>query len=241
MNLLKAEQAVLNNTVWCDAVCASHGIPCEWREAAWVNWHQTPPFYPNMVTLGGASESRIHQEYIRELVQVGLPSEWGVKDSFRTLELEPLGFRELFVAGWLYLPTATTVRESTSPEVSWEVITTAAALEEWEKAWSGESGVRNLFVPQLLQCGDVAFLAARRQSQIVAGCIAKRAAECVGLSNLFLPVEEAQELQRGCIANARSTFPGFLLVGYESGADLDAMKELGFETVGELRVWLYEG
>lgn len=241
MDLLKAEQAALNNAVWCETVCAAHGCSGEWREAAWINRRQTPPFYPNAVTWGSSSGSLTHQECIHELLQAGLPPGWGVKDSFRALELEALGFRMLFVAGWLYLPSATPLRESASLDASWEVIKTAVALEEWEKAWSGDSGVRNIFVPQILDNDNVAFLAARRQGQIVAGCIANRDAECVGISNLFLPIEESVELRLGCIANARSAFPELPLVGYESGADLDAMKELDFEVVGELCVWFHEG
>ena len=59
----------------------------------------------------------------------------------------------------------------------------------------------------------------------------------VGLSNLVLPEDDRDAYRAGAVAAVRSTFPDLAVVGYERGAELDAMVELGFERLGPLRVW----
>lgn len=59
-----------------------------------------------------------------------------------------------------------------------------------------------------------------------------------GISNIFVPPGDGERLRAGCVAAAQDAFPGLPLVGYESGQDLAAMRALGFEATGPLRVWL---
>lgn len=236
-NSQKAEQAALNNALWCDAVCDTHGCSGEFREAAWVNFQQTPMFYPNAVTLGGAGQAALHRECVQEMLTARMPVEWAIKDSFGTLELNPLDLKILFEGQWLYRSVTAPIPPVCSA-VQWEIITTASALQEWEIAWSGESDVRDIFRPALLRNEDVAIIAARCSGQIVAGAIANRTVGCVGISNIFVPTHAAQEFRNGCIASALAAFPALPLVGYESGSDVADMQAVGFEVVGELRVWL---
>lgn len=238
MTLQKVEQAALNNAVWCDTVCESHGCAGEFVEGAWLNWQQTPPFYPNAVTLGGARQAPLHQEHIRESIRVGVPVGWGIKDSFKTLQLNSLGFHILLEAQWIYKSVPVQRRTMDLAGVQWETVATASVLSEWERAWCGESGRGGIFLPALLQNADVAILAARRDGRIVAGCIANRASGCVGMSNIFLPAQGAHELRRECVAKVHEVFAELLIVGYESGSDLEAMLATGFEAIGGLRVWL---
>jgi hypothetical protein len=95
-----------------------------------------------------------------------------------------------------------------------------------------------LFPPALLADPDIAFIAVAIDQQIVAGAIANRTSDVVGLSNVFAPEGAAARFWPGCIAAAIEVFAGLPLVGYESGGELATALALGFEEVGPLRVWV---
>jgi hypothetical protein len=61
------------------------------------------------------------------------------------------------------------------------------------------------------------------------------------LSNIFLPEAGGEALRVALLAAVEQVFPGLPLVGYEQGADLAAMRALGFEGLGALRVWAAPG
>jgi hypothetical protein len=84
----------------------------------------------------------------------------------------------------------------------------------------------------------VVIIAAYKKQRIVAGVIAHRAGEVVGLSNLFVPERDPEPLRAGCVAAVIEAFPGLPIVGYETGQELAAARTLGFELLGPLRVWL---
>lgn len=238
---LKLQQAIHNNALWCDTVCRAHGRPGEFLEALWLHRHEPLPFYPNGVTLT-AEETSVQLDYIRELINLGLPGAWGLKDSFYTLDLVPLGFRLLFEAQWLWRDGPKP--EADLPGVRWLQIQEASELAAWEKAWRGEpanevtSSQPPMFPPALLADENIAFIAGYRNQQLVAGVIANRTGEVVGLSNLFLPAQDQARLRAGCVATIMEIYPGLPLVGYEAGDDLVAFQALGFESLGPLRVWL---
>lgn len=230
----RIELAAFNNALWCDAVCRSHGGITEMTEHVWFNRVNSPPFYPNVDTLTQAGVSA-QMDAIQELLAANLTDGWGVKDSFCTLDLAPLGFRLLFEAEWLWRP-ADFPAPSGEP---WTIIQTPEALRSWEAAWRGpDDPPLNLFLPALLENPDIAFLAAFRDGQIVAGAVANRTGDVVGLSNVFTPPGEKVPFWAGTIAAVHHKFPDLPLVGYESGEELALAQSLGFETLGPLRVWL---
>lgn len=237
MNGEAVRQAAQNNAIWCDTVCRTHGSPGEFQGTIWVNTSRVPRFYPNVITLGGADHAAAHRERVEELVRAGMPQRWSVKDSFQTLHLPPSGFRRLFDAQWIY--TAAPAETETHPQVvRWEAVSTARELAAWEIARSGEPQGRGIFLPALLADRNVAVLAAYREGRIVAGAVASRAADVVGLSNIFVPEEEGRLLRRGCVAEAALRFPGLPLAGYEAEEELAEMLAVGFEAIGPLSVWL---
>ncbi len=234
----RLELAALNNALWCDAVCRAHGGITEMTEHVWFNRVNSPPFYPNVDTLtesGGAAQMGA----IQELRAANLTDGWGVKDSFCTLDLAPLGFWQLFEAEWLWRDLEPAPKNPL-PDVGWTVIRTPAELARWETAWRGPNGdpPPPLFLPILLTDPDIAFLAAVREGQIVAGAVANRTGDVVGLSNVFAPPEEKVPFWAGAIAAVQQIHPGLSIVGYESGEELALAQSLGFETLGALRVWL---
>jgi len=154
-----------------------------------------------------------------------------VKDSFQVLDLAPLYFTPLFDASWIWCDPQPL--HATEDAASWRLVRDAASLARWEAAWRGDGPELDLFRPALLRQRDHAFIAGEVAGEIVAGCVASRSAEVVGVSNLFGPAR----LQAGCITAAMAFAPGLPVVGYEAGAALDAMKSLGFQELGPLRVW----
>ena len=174
-----AAAAARANAAWCETVCAAHGTPGELDELAWRNRRPMPAFYPNLVTL--TPEIAPMLDAVRELDTCGLPAGWGVKDSFRTLSLDRLGFAVLLDAEWIVHPPARRLPIRSS----WERVESAEALAEWEEAWGQSRGGERIFVPALLARADVAFLATRRARRITGGLAALRTEGGVAISNAF--------------------------------------------------------
>lgn len=235
-------QAVQNNAQWCDTVCRAHSIPGEFLPDLWLNRQQTPRFYPNAVMLLPTAQE--HQaQLIYDRLAVTLPAQCAVKDSFCTLDLTLLGFEVLFTATWLWWdPSLPKPQSPTS--VRWATIQTPPELAQWEMAWNGPPAVTEaaplprLFLPVQLADPTVSFIAAYDGDQLVAGAIANRTGEVVGVSNVFYPAQEAHAYWAGCVATILALSPSLPLVGYERGADLAIAQQLGFEAVGPLQIWV---
>jgi hypothetical protein len=97
-------RAVANNAAWCDAVCRAAGCASAFDGDLWWNPDPAPAYYPNVITLAPGVE-RDAARRIAEL-RGALPVGWGVKDSFRSLDLSTAGFTVLFEAEWLYRPVS---------------------------------------------------------------------------------------------------------------------------------------
>ena len=216
------------NAAWCETVCAAHGTPGELDELAWRNRRPMPAFYPNLVTL--TPEIAPMLDAVRELDTCGLPAGWGVKDSFRTLSLDRLGFAVLLDAEWIVHPPARRLPIRSS----WERVESAEALAEWEEAWGQSRGGERIFVPALLARADVAFLATRRARRITGGLAALRTEGGVAISNAFGALGAALEAGIEAVSDL---FPGLPLLGYEPVEDLARWRAMGFRSLGSLRIW----
>jgi hypothetical protein len=244
MDLITA--AVFNNAVWCDAVCQALGCDTDFVDDLWINSGTSPPFYPNAISLTrDGSEAQARR--IREMVQAGLPDGWTEKDAFETLNLAELGFRILFEAEWIGLPHGKELTIRPLAGVAWQPVASDAGLVEWEAVWRSAQtrtpGVTlsRVFMPDLLEDPDIVLLAAYRDGRIGAVVVANRSDDgsgpVAGISNLVLPEDDRAAHRAGAVAAVRSAYPELPLVGYEGGAELEAMVALGFEPLGSLRVW----
>ncbi len=235
-------RAARNNAELCDAVCAAHGNPGEFHDEMWLNRRQVPRFYPNAGTLAEPSQRQLG--LTDELVAARLPRGWAVKDSFCMLELASRGFQLLFAAEWIYLPISRMGAVAAEGKATrWEVVRDDRALAEWESAWSragGDAGEDRIFVPALLDNKDVAVLAGYRDGRIVAGAIANRSDGVVGWSNFFAPAAQMRDRAAESLATIGQVFPGLPIVGYEHGDELRNARALGFESIGPLRVWMFQ-
>jgi hypothetical protein len=125
----------------------------------------------------------------------------------------------------------------------WEIVHNDLALAEWESAWSrtaGDTSSDRIFLPSLLDQKDVAVVAGLRDGHIVAGAIANRSDDVVGWSNFFAPAPEMFDHAVASLATIARVFPGLPIVGYEQGDDLRNAHSLGFESIGPLRVWMFQ-
>ncbi len=227
--------AARNNAVWCDVLCRAHGVPGAFAAGAWLNRHDVPRFYPNLITLDGPQNDALHCAAIERLSAARLAGGWAVKDSFATLDLAPRGFRLLLEAAWIHRPAETADIE---PAHAARRVTSEAALRRWERAWcGGDTNSPRQFPALLLAEPDHAIIALEVGGAIIAGCIASRSDGVLGISNLLAPMDDDGRARRACLAAAMSFAPDLPLVGYESGDDLARMKALGFAEIGSLRVW----
>ena len=149
----------------------------------------------------------------------------------------------LFEGQWLwgaaYRPPPTPLATG----LSWTTVQEPADLIRWEAAWNGVPAddpstlPPRTFLPALLSDPDIRFIAGYADRQIVAGAIANRTGDVVGVSNVFFPEADAAHYWARSLAPIIAPFPGLPLVGYERGNDLVIAQMQGFEVVGSLRVW----
>ena len=246
MILSRVEQAARNNAIWCDTICNAHGVSGEFQESVWLNRHPVPRFYPNLVTLTSQRQPHAQVAIIQELA-ASLRGHWAVKDSFCELDLDALSFQPLFEANWVWRVPSASLPKDHEHGIQWVRLQYGSTLEKWEAAWNGYSTDNlqtkqpRLFLPSLLVDPNIAFITAYRGSKIIAGAIANRSGNVVGLSNVFTPPEDRLSFWAGCVLTAMDSFPGLPLVGYESGPELTLAEAVGFEKLQTLRVWSTPG
>jgi hypothetical protein len=225
-----ARAAAQNNAEWCHAFCRTHGIVGRFHAACWSSPVRTPPFYPDAVTL--------HPEIGVEDILSGMDTSEGcsVKDSFASLDLGAAGFQPLFRAEWVVRAPA---QSRSAHARGWSAITTETELRAWEATWGEVPGGSNFFRPALLEDDTIAVLAGYDGDRIAAGVIANRSTTVIGLSNLFDTADDLESAWEAAVAASAALWPDMPTVGYDSGDSLDAAHNAGFDSIGELVVWLH--
>ncbi len=217
--------AALNNVAWCDLVCQAHEVRTITSKQFWVALQNTPPEYPDAVTLA----EKVSPESILKLIQ-NQPGA-SVKDSFADLDLRGHGYQVLFTADWIYRPAA----EGTAGTPSgWSVVGSAEDLREWSTA----SGLGHLMHEALLDHPDIRILRGTDPEGNVVGAILSRTDSVVGISNVFTTGTDGDAVWAGVIQAATACFPGLALCGYEWGESRDEALKAGFATIGPLRIWM---
>jgi hypothetical protein len=220
--------AARNNAEWCDAFCRTYGIAGRFEAECWTSPERTPPLYPDAVTVApGVAPGRL-------LSQIDTSDGCSVKDSFADLDLTADGFRLLFRGEWLLREPGGAAPASSG----WSVVETREQLQEWESMWGASPQVPNFFRPALLGNTDVAILARYDGDRLAAGAIANRSAAVVGLSNVFDADGDLASAWRDAAEAAHARWGAMRVVSYDSGAALEAAHEAGFDSIGELAVWL---
>jgi hypothetical protein len=175
-----------------------------------------PRFYPNLVTLAHDEAAIAEQRStIDILAKSNLPGRWAAKDSFNKLDLARVGFDVLFEASWI---------RSEMPA------TDASTDIEWRRESEGKG------LP--IDDPNFALFTGRRGFRVVAGGMLYRSDGVVGLSNVVAEAADAVAVWRSLILLSAQTFPRLPLVGYESGGELAAALDAGFEIGDPLRIWI---
>jgi hypothetical protein len=186
-----------------------------------VNAEPVPRFYPNVVTLTpGEADVAEQRQAVRILQKSHLPGRWAVKDSFKTLDIARLGFEVLLEGNWI---------RKAQPKAA-----TMVSGLSWKRVKSGSAE----FPAALFSDNNFAMFSAKRDGTVVAGGTFYRSDGVVGLSNVVAEFDDEPAVWRDLASLAAATFPGFPLVGYESGDELAAAKRASYEVGDPLRVWV---
>ena len=218
--------AALDNAALCAAMWRAHRLGVERVNGCFACSGTPPRFYPNVVTVDPTVDA---QDQMRSIVERAdrASGAFCVKDSYRTLALESVGFEPLFEARWIHRACG---KGAGATRLEWRPVKGAGELIAWEAAWRGSADEPPLFLPAFLAEPGVKILAGWADSAIVAGCVITATGAVAGLSNVFGDAPEA-------IRVAAKTFSDRDLVGYENGDALATALEAGFEAVGDLVVW----
>ena len=198
-------------------MCRAHGRPGTLLPHIWVNAEPVPRFYPNAVTLAPYEASVAEQrDTIDTLLKSNLPGRWAVKDSFNALDLSRQGFDVLLEASWIrnVMPA-----DGPSSDIVWQRDTQGKASLPFDDP-------------------NFAMFTGRRGFSVVAGGMLYRADGVVGLSNVVADAADAVAVWRSLSLLATTVFPRMPLVGYESGSELQAALDAGFEIGDPLRIWV---
>jgi hypothetical protein len=216
--------AVRENAGWCDLVCRLNGVRTLFGADFWSASDPPPLFYPSGITLHrGMTSSTIDL-----LLARAAPG--GIKDSYADIELSSRGYAVLFSAQWIAHEPPPRRRPAPS---GWATVDSAAALADWSVA-HGSVGV---FPSGLLAEPSVRVLALCDEGRVVAGAIAHRSADVIGVSNVFGKGSGRGGFWSRLLLAVGYFFPALPVVGYEGGAELAAAVSAGFMAVGRLRVW----
>jgi len=167
------------------------------------------------------------------------------KDGYASLDLRPHGYAPMFDARWLQRSPRSMADERSAgaaERLRWQLVDSAALLGAWEAAWWPEPALPRrpgmVYGVRLLDNAAVRLLAALDDAgRVVAGAAVTDAAGVLGLSALFGGAAAETTWRQAVIAEIGRRWPGRVLVGYEHGDDLVAMRACGFDDIGPLRVW----
>jgi hypothetical protein len=230
MHDTRDEAAALNNAEWCAAVWRSHGLSVEQALGLWVCAHQTPQYYPNVVTVDLGADPSVQAKFIADLLQSHPSLDVSVKDSFASLDLRAAGMTPLFDARWLARPAQ--AESATAPTLQWRQIRDEPQLAAWETAWRGvhQRGPRIFRRQLLLDPCAIVLGGFDEHDAIQAGGIAYDAAGALGITNVF--GSDQQFIQ--ALGSMR---PGSGMVRYAAGDDIGSAVQSGFQVLGSLRIW----
>lgn len=229
---LLVRTAARNNAEWCAAMSRSHGVGSEFGAQAWAAPARTPLYYPDAVTLVPDADPVA----LAARIDTTAPGA-SVKDSFADLDLTEAGFEVLFEAQWIHRPAGPP--PALTSDLVWDVADTPDTLRAWALAWDGAEGDADLFRPELLDDPATFVLAGwSPDGRVVAGAVASRGDDAVGISNVFALDDAPGTAWPGVLDTVHRRFPGLPVVGYEHGEDLTTAARHGFRPIGPLRIWV---
>lgn len=234
----KCQKAIENNHDFYEAVLADHGL--QWIRSPLVSYcaQKVPTYYSNLVTRAPAWQPDQAFRAIDETFRHDGWPDWSIKDSFAHMDLRPFGFERLFDAEWIYLEAASFVPAREASELRYELVRNADALSAWRTAWDANPQLgKEVFYDSLLGDPKLRFVIGYRGAEVVAGCIVNKTDDVLGISNCFYPQKDILYWSE-MVGFVQTAFGKTDLVGYERRDLVARLQGLGFESVGNLSVWL---
>lgn len=234
----KLQKAIYNNNGLYEAIFSGRNITFDKTASIWYSLEKTPPLYSNFVTVCKDWKPddvfrRIDLNSKKEAWE-----EWSIKDSFSVLNLSEYGFAKLFDAQWFYLEAADFTPAKKSGNLSYEIVNSEEILSAWRLAWDSDERLgRKIFDPKLLENSSVFFVAGYFERQIVSGCFVNKTAEVLGVSNFFAPGKDIC-FWSDTVRFIYDSVAPLDIVGYERRNLAGKLRLLGFESTGNLAVWL---
>ncbi|MEM7096738.1 MAG: hypothetical protein AAF541_00655 [Pseudomonadota bacterium] len=219
-----------NNADWYCMMFDIHNIKYHRSDIAFLGLGPPPAYHSWMTTLDPTATLTLQAILNNNLQQ----PKFGIKDAFDDLDMTETGLVELFEARWLWVDPASSLLRA-SIDQRWQKVSTAAALEIWERAWKhgGSPTANRQFPSAILDRSDVTIFGRVAGPGYDAGVIANRSKDCVGLSNLF-----GEQAMADAITLCAQTAPSLPVVSYARGDELIEAQAVGMDVCGTLRVWV---
>ena len=208
---------------WYEDLCALHGTATVLHDGLWSAVGPPPPLHSGVVVVEPGVTAG-------EVLDRMSSTAGGVKDSFAEVDLGAHGWSLLFEASWLFRPPAT---ERGAAPTGWTAVRSVEGLA----AWTAGHDTAEVLLPGLLRLGHLVVLERQVDGVPVAGAVARLGSGTVDVSNVHAtPGHQVDWSELAAVVG--QLFPGRPLVGYERENDLAAALAGGFQTTGELRVWV---
>ncbi|MCZ6890861.1 MAG: hypothetical protein O7H39_20400 [Gammaproteobacteria bacterium] len=189
-----------------------------------------PSFYPNLVTLDSSPGHRREVAILDEMLTAG----WGVKDSFRALDLGPQGFSVVIEGEWYLKEPGSSWPTSAASYSAVKSVGTPDELDRWVSAWGETPSGERIFVPEILQDQSVEFLFVEQAGEPIAGLVTNKSWSVYGISNAFGDPEGIVS----CIESISRKDDERAIVGYGSRFEVEFLSRFGFRSIGGLQVWV---
>lgn len=234
----KLQKAIHNNNGLYEAIFSNHHMKFGKTDSIWYSLENAPPLYSNLVTI---SKNWRPDDIFRSIdlkCEREAWGQWSIKDSYAVLDLGEFGFTKLFDACWIYLEAANFRPAVDSRQLRFEIVNSEEALSAWRLTWDSEERLgKEIFDSKLFDNKRVYFIAGYKAEQIVNGCFVNKTDNVLGISNFFSP-NEGVDHWSAIISFIFSSIEHSDLVGYERCEQADKLQSLGFESIGNLTVWL---
>lgn len=234
----KQKLASNNNLALYQAVFASHNKTLEHNENIYFLPVKTPPLYSNLATRSEDWQPDEIFQQIDELAKEENWDDWSIKDSFQCLDLVKFGFEKLFDAQWIYLGSDDFYNANTSDHIDFKIVESEADLQLWIEVWGEGVELGNqIYNKALVENPDVVFVVGYVDEEPQHVALLNKSEDVIGVSNFFVP-EKTEAAWSSLVGFIQTKFGSIDIVGYEDAETVSKIKSIGFETVGDLTVWL---
>ena len=234
----RLRKTIRNNNDLYGAVFSNLHVSFQETEEIWYSLEKAPPYYSNVVT---RSRTWKPDEVFRKLDSTAIQNQWAgwsIKDSFSTLDLTLHGFNQLFQAQWMYLDVEHFNPITPHVNVEYKILAKEEEISAWRLAWDPNIDLgKRIFSPGLVKNPKIHFIASYQGDQLVSGCLVNQTDDVLGISNFFSPGNDISYWS-DTICHILSSIGRMDIVGYERRELVKNLRNLGFQSIGDLIVWV---